>query len=82
MSASKRRIARKIAMLVRMDATRSRMDCTFLNSMVRGYNPAIRYWESCMLPLGMWLGRRGHRGRALMALELARVIRLAKGGVA
>ncbi len=80
MSARKRRAARKIAMLVRMDGTRARMfDSQLIRAMV-GSTPAMRYWESCMIPLGKALGRRGLGERALVAIEAEQKRRVAAGG--
>ena len=80
MSARKRRAARKIAMLVRMDNTRSRMFDSALVAMMCGSTPALRYWESCMVPLGRALGRRGLGDRALAALDAEKKRRVAAGG--
>lgn len=80
MSARKRRAARKIAMLVRMDGTRSRMFDSALIAAIAGSTPAMRYWETCMIPLGKALGRRGLGERALMAIEAEQKRRVATGG--
>ena len=68
MSSRKRRNARKIAMLVRMDATRSRMQSGLLLSFT-GLAKGFRYWESCMKPLAKALSRRGLRERTIIALK-------------
>lgn len=81
MSARKRRAARKIAMLVRMDGTRSRMKYSTPSALF-GHDKAIKYWESCMVALGVVLARKGLEGRARMALDAARDWRLATGGAA
>lgn len=80
MSARKRRATRKIAQLVRMDATRSRMSDGLFEALVTGASPAQRYWESCMTPLGVALGRKGLAFRAIVELETARAHRVAAGG--
>lgn len=79
MSSRKRRNTRKIAMLVRMDATRARMPTGYFLSML-GADKAMRYWETCMVPLGGALNRRGLRVRAITALEQAREKRISTGG--
>ena len=79
MSARKRRAARKIAMLVRMDATRSRMPSSIILAAL-GTDPSVRYWTSCMVPLAKAMRRLGLRERALIALDNARAKRVAAGG--
>jgi hypothetical protein len=79
MSARNRRAARKIAILVRMDSTRARMP-TGLFLEVLGASGAVRYWESCMVPLGKKLSRMGLADRARAALESGRKKRIASGG--
>ena len=80
MSARKRRAARKIDMLVRMDGTRARMFDSQLIAAMRGPTPAMRYWETCMIPLGKALGRRGLGERALVAIEAEQKRRVVDGG--
>lgn len=79
MSAGKRRAARKIAMLVRMDATRARMRYNSLLALF-GRDPAMIYWATCMTPLGKALTRLGLADRARVKLEDARALRVAAGG--
>jgi hypothetical protein len=62
MSAAKRRVKRKIAMLVRMDATASRMV---------GGPRWYGYWLSCVNPLCARLRRGGAGQRADAALDAA-----------
>lgn len=80
MSARKRRIKRKIALLVRMDDTRSRMVCGAFLQVLIGSTPAMRYWETCMCPLGAKLSRMGARAKTLAALERNRERRISAGG--
>ena len=79
MSARKRRASRKIAILVRMDSTRSRMPTGVILEML-GCGKALNYWESCMIPLGKKLVRMGLSDRARAALESGRKKRIASGG--
>ncbi|MBW9334543.1 hypothetical protein FEE59_13575 [Herbaspirillum sp. RU 5E] len=75
MSARKRRVARKIAQLLRMDDTRSRM---YSSALLGG--PGVRFWNAYMMPLGHKLNRMGYRDRAIEALELRRRWRVSHGG--
>lgn len=80
MSSKKRRIARKINQLVRMDATRSRMPAMGILAMIGMQDPAVRYWETCLKPLGKAISRRGHADKAMAALTVARENRVSSGG--
>lgn len=80
MSSKKRRITRKIRQLVRMDDTRSRMPAMGILAMIGMQDPAVRYWETCMKPLGKALCRRGCADKAMAALTTAREKRVRSGG--
>lgn len=69
MSARKRRAARKIAQMVRMDQTRMRMPHSTFFSLLSGRDKRIRFVEGCMVPLGKKLARMGLRDRAIAALK-------------
>lgn len=76
MSAAKRRIKRKIAQLVRMDDTRSRMrelPCA------DGYR-AEALWNACMKPLAKKLDKMGLRSRAQTAVDERAAWRVDTGG--
>lgn len=81
MSAAKRRIKRKIAQLVRMDDTRSRMFSSTLVSVMTGKPiPAQVFWDTCMTPLGRKITAMGGMQAALLALDVRRQARIATGG--
>ena len=80
MSSRNRRNARKIKQLVRMDATRSRMPSMGVLAMIGMQDPALRYWETCMKPLGKVLSRRGLTDRTMTAISIAREKRIRSGG--
>lgn len=71
MSAAKRRTKRKIALLVRMDATHQRMQ----DDMRGGHARAVRFWHCEMTALGIALASKGLEGAALRALGKARAAR-------
>ncbi len=79
MSSKQRRAIREINRLVRMDQTRARMSSAFMGG-VFGPGRDVIFWETCMVPVGKKLGRKGLRERATSALELARAARVATGG--
>lgn len=79
MSAKKRRAARLIARVVRMDATRSRMPRFGPNGLT-GVERSITFWSTSMKPLGKKMERKGLRTRAMTAMASARADRLATGG--
>lgn len=80
MSSGKRRAKRQIDRLVRMDEARSRMLTSSLIRVMSGSDPATRFWETNMVPLGAKLWRKGLRDRAINALNHARERRVAAGG--
>ena len=81
MSAAKRRIKRKIAQLLRMDDTRSRICNSTMVAILTGKQPrASVFWNACMHPLGCKLTRMGAGGPALAALNTNRERRIAAGG--
>jgi len=80
MSARKRRIKRKIALLARMDDTRSRMSPSTFGAVFNGTDKAMKHWETCMKPLARWLKKRGHGDRAHSALNERCAWRVYTGG--
>lgn len=79
MSARKRRIKRKIALLVRMDDTRSRMPSS-ISLIAFGKDESYNFWHSCMKPLAAKLDRIGQKERSLSILEANVERRVAAGG--
>lgn len=69
MSSTKRRRARKVEQLVRMDRTRRRMRPFSALLAMRGADRQYNFFVSCMVPLGKRLSRMGLKDRARTALE-------------
>lgn len=82
MSSKKRRIKRKVAMLLRMDATRARMPpASFIEVWFNVPQKEYDYWERCIRPLGDRLLRYGPAGtRAHQAFIDQSDARVARGG--
>jgi hypothetical protein len=79
MSASKRRIKRKIRQLVRMDNTRSRMPSD-VSLIEVGQDDSYNFWHLCMRPLAAKLAKMGQKERTLAILEANVVRRVSAGG--
>lgn len=58
MSAAKRRVKRKIAQLVRMDTQSKQMQPQRMAD----------FWAVAVVPLALWIGRRGHSWRLITAV--------------
>ena len=69
MSSARRRRARKIRQLVRMDQTRRRMEPSSSFLVMMGADRQYNFFTSCMVPLGKRLGRMGLKDRVIAALE-------------
>ena len=80
MSAAKRRIKRKIAQLVRMDDTRSRMQEAPLWQWCTTADRRQTFWNACMKPLAAKLDRAGQKDRALAVLNARVAWRVYTGG--
>lgn len=79
MSSRKRRNKRKIAMLVRMDETRGRMNWEIAGVVAYPVtvqnSKRVHYWETCMRSLARALVRKGLKSRLEEAFQAGRSLR-------